>query len=289
MKLKDKFEIYLNKMFKKIKKTPEIMELKEEIMNDLLEKSEDIKDIVDNENENYEICINSLGDLYSLIKEYKKDYKKLDKKIELPKYKLGEELLNSISHGIGVLLSITALVLCIVKSNSGLALFSVLFYGITSIILYLMSCLYHSLKPNNAKRVFRIIDHCSIYLLIAGTYTPFVLLVLPMKLGWWMFGIIWTMALIGIILNAIDLHKFRKISMILYLVMGWCIIFSFKSLWNNMNHIGIILILLGGIVYTIGAILYGIGKKTKYMHSIFHIFCLIASIFFFLSIYLFVL
>ena len=287
--MKDKFEKYLNKIFKKIKKTPEIIELKDEIMKDLLEKSEELKIRSNNEDENYEICINSLGDLYTLIKEYKKDYKRLSKKIELPKYKLGEELINSISHGIGALLSVAALILCIIKSDSGLALFSVLFYAITSIILYLMSCLYHSFKPNNAKRIFRIFDHCSIYLLIAGTYTPFVLLVLPSKLGWWMFGIIWTMAIIGIILNAIDLHKFRKISMVLYLVMGWCIIFSFKSLWSNMNHLGVFLILIGGIVYTLGAVIYGIGKKTKYMHSIFHIFCLLASICFFLSIYIFVL
>lgn len=289
MKMKDKFEIYLNKVFKKVKKTKEINELKEEIMTDLLEKSEAVKNITTDERENYEICINSLGDLYAVIREYKKDYSKLNKKIELPKYKLGEELLNSISHGMGALLSIVALVLCIIKSETGLALFSVLFYGITSFLLYLVSCLYHSLKPNNGKRVFRIIDHCSIYLLIAGTYTPFVLLVLPTTLGWWMFGIIWGLAILGIVLNATDLYKFRKISMALYLIMGWCIIFSFKTLWNNMNHLGILLTLLGGITYTIGAILYGIGKKKKYMHSVFHIFCVIASIFFFLAIYIYVL
>jgi len=285
--MKDKFETYLNRIFKKIKKTPEIIELKNEIMSDLLEKSEDIKNITDNEKENYEICINSLGDLYSLIREYKKDYKKLDKKIELPKYKLGEELINAISHGIGCLLSVTALILCIIKASGWKALFSILIYCITSIILYLMSCLYHSFKPNNAKRIFRIFDHCSIYLLIAGTYTPIVLLRLPTTLGWWMFGIVWGLAIIGIILNSIDLKKYKIISMILYLVMGWCIIFSFKSLWVNMNHIGIFLTLIGGIIYTIGAVLYGVGKRKKYMHSTFHIFCLIASIFFFLAIYIY--
>ena len=152
-----------------------------------------------------------------------------------------------------------------------------------------MSCLYHSFKPNNAKRIFRIFDHCSIYLLIAGTYTPMVLLVLPTKLGWTMFGIVWGLAIIGIILNSIDLKKFKVISMILYLSMGWCIIFSFDSLWDNMNHFGILLTLLGGITYTFGAIVYGFGKKHKYMHSIFHIFCLIASVFFFLAIYFYAL
>ena len=287
--MKEKFEEYLNKKFKNIKMTPEVKNLKEEIISDLLEKSEEVKEITTDEDKNYEICINSLGDLYTLIKEYKKDYSKLDKKIELPKYKLGEELLNSISHGIGVLLSITALVLGTIKADSGLALFGVLIYSISSIVLYLMSCIYHSLKPNNAKRIFRIIDHCSIYILIAGTYTPIVLLKLPTALGWWMFGIVWTIAVIGIVLNSIDIKKFKTISMALYLIAGWCIIFSFKSLWENMNHIGILLTLIGGIIYTVGAILYGIGKRKKYMHSVFHIFCVLASVCFFLSIYMYVL
>jgi len=287
--MKDKFEAYLNKIFKKVKKTPEVIELKSEIMNDLLEKSEEVKNITDSEKENYEICINSLGDLYSLIKEYKKDYRRLDKKIELPKYKLGEELMNSISHGIGALLSIAALILGIIKSSSGIELFAILFYTISSIVLYTMSCLYHALKPNNAKRIFRIIDHCSIYILIAGTYTPIVLLKLPTTLGWVMFGVVWTIAVVGIVLNAIDIKKFKIISMMLYLIAGWCILFSFKSLWLNMNHLGILLTFIGGIIYTIGAILYGIGKKRKYIHSIFHIFCVIASVSFFLAIYLYVL
>ena len=226
--MKDKFETYLNRFFKKNKNIPEVVELKNEIMNDLLEKSEEVKKNVDTDYETYEICIDSLGDLYDLIKEYKKDYKKLDKKIELPKYKLGEELINSISHGIGVLLSITALILCIIKSNTNLELFASLIYNITSIILYLISCLYHAFKPNNAKRVFRIIDHCSIYLLIAGTYTPVVLLKLSMPLGLIMFSIVWILAIIGIILNSIDLNKYKKISMFLYLLTGWLIIFSFK-------------------------------------------------------------
>ena len=287
--MKDKFEDYLNKIFKKVKKTPEVMDLKYEIMNDLMEKSEEVKKVTDDELENYEICINSLGDLFEVIKEYKKDYRKLDKKIELPKYKLGEELLNSISHGIGALLSIAALVLGIIKSDNGLSLFAILIYSISSIILYVMSCIYHSLKRNNAKRIFRIIDHCSIYILIAGTYTPIVLLKLPSPLGWWIFGIVWVIAIIGITLNSIDIKKFKNVSMALYLIAGWCIIFSFKSLWENLNHLGILFTLIGGIIYTIGAIIYGVGKKHRYMHSIFHIFCILASVCFFITIYFYVL
>ena len=283
--MKEKFENYLNKKFKKIKMIPEVKELKDEIINDLMEKSEEVKKVAKSDDENYEICINSLGDLYTLIKEYKKDYNKLEKRIDLPKYKLGEELMNAISHGVGVLLSVAALVLCIIKANTALELFSVLFYGISSIVLYLMSCLYHSLYPNNAKRVFRIIDHCSIYLLIAGTYTPFCLLVLSLNIGWWIFGFVWGCAVLGIVLNAIDLKKFKKISMVLYLVMGWCIIFTFKTLWNNMNHFGILLLLLGGVIYTLGAVLYGVGKRKQYVHSMFHIFCILASACFFFAVY----
>lgn len=287
--MKERFEKYINKVFRGVRETKEVKEIKEELISDLLSKSNDLKKKIRNEEKNYNYCIEHLGDLSELVKTYRKENNILEKKIELPKYKLSEELINSISHGIGAALSIVAFILCLIKSNSGLAIFSTFFYCISSFLLYLMSCLYHSLKRNNAKRVFRIIDHCSIYLLIAGTYTPVVLLTLPPALGWTIFGIVWAMAILGIVLNAIDLKKFKVISMILYLVMGWCIIFSFKTLWNSMNHNGIYLLLLGGILYTLGAILYGVGKKKKYMHSIFHIFCLLASVCFFLAIYLYAL
>lgn len=215
----------------------------------------------------------------------------LKDKITIPKYTLGEELISAISHGIGTLLSIAALVLCIVFSalhKNVYAVVSCAIYGSTSIILYITSTLYHSFKVNNAKRVFRILDHSSIFLLIAGTYTPYTLVVLPKSLGWTIFGIEWACAIIGIVLNSIDLKKFKKISMFLYLIMGWMIIISFKPLINNINIKGIYLMLTGGILYTIGAILYGIGKKHKYIHSIFHIFVLVASILFFFSIFFYV-
>lgn len=287
--MKEKFEAYVDKKFKRVRNTSEVQEIKTEIINDLVEKSKEVKKKTKDDLKTYEVCINSLGDLKSLVKEYKRDTNRLANKIELPKYKLGEELVNAISHGIGALLSIAALVLCIIKADTGLGLFSALFYGISSIILYLMSCLYHSMYPNNAKRIFRIIDHCSIFLLIAGTYTPFCLLVLPLKIGWWIFGFVWGCAVLGIIMNAIDLNKFKVASMILYLVMGWCIIFTFKSLWANMNHMGIVLLLAGGVIYTIGSILYGLGKTKPYMHSIFHLFCIAASVCFFFAIYLYAL
>lgn len=287
--MKKRFEKYLDKSFKNVKNIPEINELKKEILNDLLDRYEDIKKDSLSDDDVFENCINSLGDLKSLIKEYKKEHNKFSDKVDLPKYKLSEELMNAISHGVGVLLSIAALVLCIIKSDSGLDLFSSLFYGISSIVLYLMSCLYHSLPRNNSKRIFRIFDHCSIFLLIAGTYTPCALLMLPGFYKWIIFGFVWACAVIGIILNSIDLRKFKKFSMILYLVMGWCVIFCVKPLWTNMNHNGIYLLLLGGVIYTIGAILCGIGKKRVYMHSIFHFFCILASVSFFFAIYLYAL
>lgn len=216
---------------------------------------------------------------------------KLKDKIDIPKYNICEELLSAISHGVGSLLSIAALVLCVVFSvmhHNIYAVVSSVIYGSCSIILYTMSTLYHSLKVNNAKRVFRILDHDSIFLLIAGTYTPYALVALPKKIGWVVFGIIWSCAILGITLNSIDLKKYRKLSMVLYIIMGWMIIFTFKTLVASIDIVGIYLMLIAGMLYTIGLIFYAIGKKKKYMHSIFHFFVLSASILFFFSIFLYV-
>ncbi len=152
-----------------------------------------------------------------------------------------------------------------------------------------MSTLYHSLAVNNAKRVFRIIDHCSIYLLIAGTYTPYTLVALPNPLGLILFSIVWGVAILGIVLNAVNLRKYKVISCISYLVLGWVIIFAYKPLTECIPWGGVLLLVAGGIVYTVGAIFYGFGRKVRYFHSIFHIFVLAASILHFLSILLFVL
>ena len=212
-------------------------------------------------------------------------------RITIPKYSLGEEITNAILHGVGALLSIAALVLCVVFSSihgNGYAVVSSCIYGSTLIILYSMSCLYHSLRVNKAKKVFRIIDHCSIFLLIAGTYTPYTLVSLNGIWGWGMFSVIWCSAILGIVLNSVNLNKYKKISMILYITMGWAVIFSFKPLIEAIEIGGIYLLLAGGIIYTIGAIFYGIGKKHKYMHSVFHFFVLAGSILHFFSILLYV-
>ncbi len=213
-------------------------------------------------------------------------------KIEVPKYSLGEELMSSISHGIGILLSILALILCISIStvkNSPVAIASSCVYGLTLFILYTMSTIYHALKVNDAKRILRIIDHCSIYLLIAGSYTPYMLVALDNALGWSMFGVVWGASIVGIVFNAIDLKKYKIISIISYLILGWMIVFTLAPLCAVIPTAGIWLLVSGGICYTVGAIFYGIGKKIKYMHSIFHVFVLAGSICQFFSIYLYVL
>jgi hemolysin III len=215
----------------------------------------------------------------------------LKEKIDVPKYSLGEEIMSAIVHGVGALLSIIALIMCVGLSahhGSTIAVISSIIYGTTLIILYTMSTLYHSLAVNNAKRVFRIIDHCSIFLLIAGTYTPYTLVSLEKPLGYYLFAIIWGIAILGIVLNSINLKKYKVISFISYLVLGWIIIFCYDPLKEAVPFSGILLLLAGGIVYSVGAIFYAFGRKVKYFHSVFHIFVLAGSILHFLSILLYV-
>lgn len=213
----------------------------------------------------------------------------------LPKYTKGEEIFNMTSHIVGGALGIVALVLCVVFAavhGNGYGVVSGAIYGVTMVILYTMSSIYHGLNPKRkAKKVFQVLDHCSIYLLIAGSYTPFALCTLreySTALGWTIFGVIWFVAILGIILNSIDIKKFRVFSMICYLVMGWCIVFKINLLPELLGTAGFVLLLLGGLSYTVGAILYGLGKKHKYMHSIFHLFILLGSLLQFFTILLYV-
>ena len=212
-------------------------------------------------------------------------------KIEIPHYTLGEELMSAISHGVGALLGVAALVLCVVRSaqhGSAMAIVCSAIYGFTLIVLYTMSTMYHSLAVNRAKKVFRVIDHCSIYLLIAGTYTPFSLITLNGTVGYIIFAVVWITAIVGITFSAIDLKRFRVFSMTAYIAMCWVIIFAFKPLLDAMPAPGIWLLLSGGIAYTLGVLPFALGKKHKYMHSLFHFFVLAGSILHFLCIYLYV-
>ena len=211
---------------------------------------------------------------------------------QLPRYSKGEEVFNMVTHIVGGGVGIATLVLCVVFGAIHRNIYGIVsgaVFGLTMICLYTMSSIYHGLHKGTAKKVMQIIDHCTIYILIAGTYTPFCLCVLreyKTWLGWTVFGTIWGLAILGIVLNAIDLKSFRVISMVLYIGMGWCIIFTVKILFQYIGVSGMALLVSGGIAYTIGAILYGMGRKLKWMHSIFHIFVVIGSVCHSLSIIL---
>ena len=213
------------------------------------------------------------------------------KKNVLPTYTLSEELINSISHGIGTALSIAALVLCVVQAalhGNAWGVVSSCVYGASLIILYCMSTLYHAITNKTARTVFRVFDHTSIFFLIAGTYTPITFVTLNGALGWTMFGIVWGAAVLGIVLNSISIEKFKKFSMICYLGTGWAIIFKASLLPVLLPLEALVLLVAGGIAYTVGAILYGLGKKHKWMHSIFHLFILLGSLLQFFCILLYV-
>ncbi len=206
-------------------------------------------------------------------------------------YTVGEEIFNSVSHGVGAVLSIAALVLLVVFAvlySDGYGLAGAIIYGISLILLYTMSMVYHIVQNKAAKKILRIFDHCSIFILIAGTYTPYLLVTLRGVLGWVIFGIIWGVTLIGVILNAISLEKFKKLSLICYIAMGWGVVLSIKPMAQNLALGGIVLLVAGGVVYTAGVVFYVL-KKYRYMHSVWHLFVLAGSVCHYFSILLYVL
>ncbi len=213
----------------------------------------------------------------------------------LPDYTRGEEIFNMVSHIVGGAVGICALALCVIFAALHKNVYGVVssaIYGFSMIVLYTMSSIYHGLSPEKtAKTVFQIIDHCSIFLLIAGTYTPIALCTLREEsgaLGWSVFGIIWAVAVLGIVLNSIDLKMFRKFSAVCYIAMGWCIVFAWKPTAAALTARGAALLVGGGIFYTIGAVIYYFFKKKRYMHSVFHLFVLFGSIMHMLCILLYV-
>lgn len=213
----------------------------------------------------------------------------------LPSYTRGEELLNMISHLSGAVLGVAALVLCVVfsaLSHNTWGVVSGAIYGTSLVLLYSMSATYHGLKKEYPKKVMQVIDHCTIYFLIAGSYTPIVLCAMRTvnpKVAWTLFGIVWGLAIIAATLTAIDLKKYSAFSMICYVGMGWSIVFAAKAAIAAIPAAGLWYLLAGGIAYTIGAILYGIGKKHRYVHSIFHFFVIAGSVLQFVCIFFYVL
>lgn len=213
----------------------------------------------------------------------------------LPQYTRGEELMNMITHIIGGGFGILILIVCIVKTilhGNALDILGTAIYGSTMVILYSVSSIYHGLRPCTGKKVMQVIDHCTIYFLICGTYTPILLSAFVPAypvIGWALLVTEWALAILAATLTAIDLKKYNTFSMICYICMGWGIIFFLPQALHVLTIPGFLLLLSGGISYTIGAILYGIGTKTKWMHSVFHIFVVIGSILQFSSIFLYVL
>lgn len=222
--------------------------------------------------------------------------KKLEK-IRIPVYTKGEEIFNMVSHIVGGAMGITALTLCVIFAaihHNGYGIAGGIVFGLMMIILYCISSIYHGLKPElTAKKVFRVLDHCAIYLLIAGTYTPFALVSVReenVALGWVLFGVVWGLAALGIVLNAVNMEKVKILSQVLYIGLGWCVIFTLRTIMDALGRNGTILLFAGGIAYTVGAVLYAVGKKKniRYMHSVFHLFILLGSLLHFLCILLYV-
>ena len=201
------------------------------------------------------------------------------------------ERFNSISHLVGAALALAgAVVLVVVASRDGDAYRIVSFstYGATLFLLYLISTLYHGLPHGRTKRVFRVLDHQAIYLLIAGSYTPFTLLSLNGSVGWWMFGAIWGLAVLGLALDALPLRGARVLPMVIYLVMGWLIVLALKPLLAVLPRAGFIWLLIGGLFYTSGIVFYALDRRYPWMHEVWHLFVLAGSISHYVAILVYV-
>ena len=209
---------------------------------------------------------------------------------ELPDYTKGEERMNTVTHIAGAVMGVAALVLCILEAALNRNVWGIVgssIYGASMIALYCVSSIYHGMKPGMGTKVMQVIDHCTIYFLIAGTYTPIVLSALrPVYpgLAWGLLGFVWTLAIVAVVLTAIDLKKYNVFSMICYIGIGWAVLPFMKQTLQVLTMPGFLLLLFGGIAYTVGAVLYGIGGKQRWMHSVFHIFVVLGSGLQFLSI-----
>jgi hemolysin III len=205
-------------------------------------------------------------------------------------YDTKEEKINVISHFVGLLLSIAALALLVVKASLmgnvwHIVSFSV--YGLSLIVLYLASTLYHNAKNPIKRAKLNIFDHAAIYVLIAGSYTPFTLVTLNGTVGWVLFGLTWGAALAGVVFKIFFIGKFDKLSTVMYVLMGWMVVFAMKPLYENLSPQGLFWLIMGGVFYTVGAVFYA-QNKLKFNHAIFHIFVLLGSASHFVSIFFFV-
>lgn len=213
---------------------------------------------------------------------------------QLPFYTPGEEIFNMVSHIVGGAMGCSMLSACVcvsVMQESLRGLISTMVYSLSVVLLFTMSSIYHGLIPEMPKKVFQVIDHCTIYVMIAGTFTPIAVCAIYRvneRLSWIMLTLVWAVAILAIVLTAIDLRRFRVFSMICYLGIGWSVLFVVKTMYQALTLGGFLLLVGGGVAYTVGAILYGLGRKIRYMHSVFHLFVLLGSLLHFFCIVFYV-
>jgi hemolysin III len=196
------------------------------------------------------------------------------------KYLITNEVLNAVTHGVGVVLSIIGFVFLLGKATSELHYVSFIIYGVSLLLLFLASTLYHSLIFTKAKKVFQVFDHCSIYLLIAGTYTPYCLLYIKGTIGIVLLSVIWLAAIVGIVYKSLTLSKVKsvsKLSTIIYNVMGWAVVIALPSLYHSVGLKGLLLLVAGGVAYTVGSLFYSM-KKRRYMHVVWHLLVMLGAI-----------
>ncbi len=212
----------------------------------------------------------------------------------LPEYTRAEEIFNMVSHIVGGGFGIIALVLCVVFSAIKGDAWSVVgsaIYGASMVALYTMSSVYHGIKPETPKKVLQVIDHCTIYFMIGGTYTPILFGAIRQVSAAWcwvIFGLVWGLGIIAAVFTAIDLKKYSKFSMVCYIGMGWCVVLAAKPTMQALPLAGLLWLLAGGIAYTVGAVFYGIGAKKRYIHSVFHLFVVLGSILQFICIFFYI-
>ena len=213
----------------------------------------------------------------------------------LPRYSVGEERMNMITHIVGGGLGFVMLLMCAIRAaynRNPWGVVSSVIYGVSLVALYTVSSVYHGMKTGTAKKVMQVIDHCTIYFLIAGSYTVVVLSGLRPAypaIGWGLFLFVWSLTVVAVVLTAIDLKKYSVFSMACYVGMGWCVIPFWRQTLQVLTLPGFLLLLAGGIAYTVGAVLYGVGKKKKWMHSVFHIFVVVGSVLQFFAVWLYAL
>lgn len=212
---------------------------------------------------------------------------KAKSRLELHNYGLGEELANAITHGVGALLAVWGMVMLIIRgahAHSGMMITSAALYGSSMILLYTVSCLYHALTAPKAKKVFRVLDHCMVYLLILGTYIPVTLVMIGGWKGWTLFGLVTACAVVGITFTAVNMKKWKKLSMTLYIVTGWMAIMALGVVIRSMGAAQIACLIGGGLCYT-GGILFYRRKDIKWMHAVWHLFVLAGTILHYFMVY----